>query len=204
MPIHHEDPCYAPLLAGAETACRSTALWREITVYYERGRLAGPLARLHTLSAAARTTERRLTDQLLHAFLPPMDREDLALIMRRLTAIPNTIETAARTLDAVSPASLRPELSDWALLLEESGAECRRLMAELPQAGKEKASDQADRMLSLYHKHNLLMEQALRRLHAGPDSHAPVWQLVFLRMEDCCRSFLHLAETTEWVILKNN
>lgn len=204
MSIHHEEPCYVPLFAGAETVCRSAALWREMTAYYERGKLTGPLARLHTLSTAARKTEQQLAEQLIHAFLPPMDREDLALIMRRLTAIPTAIETAARTLAAVSPASLRPELSDWASLLEESGAECRRLMTELPQALKEKASGQADRMLSLYHKHDLLMERALRRLHTGPDGQTAVWQLLFLRMEDCCRSCLRLAETTEWVILKSN
>ncbi len=200
---HQEDPCFLPLMAAAETVCRSAAVLREMAVYYDPAGQPGRVARLHTLTTAVRGQEEQLAEQLRRAFLAPLEREDLALIMRHLRRIPAAAETAGRLISAAAFPALLPEEREWTTLFEEGCGEVRRLMEALPRATKEKASDQADRMLSWYDRYERLQERAVCRFATEPSGRNGLRQLLLLRMETCCRDCLRLAETVEWVVLKN-
>lgn len=185
-----EPPCFSGVQEAVDCLCREAVILQNIAQYGDfeaRGR------HLRSIAAAAHRGWREQNAQLSRAFITAVDREDISYLTREVAAVCNLLADTA----VLWQAEPHPFAAAWADRLAEGCGLLQDLAAALPRLREGDAlSLPAEALFSWRRAADSAFADELPRL---PAAARPLCR-AFHR---CCTALAALADTAEWIALKN-
>lgn len=188
-----EFPCYDAVETAVDCVCRGTVLLQNWAEYGEREDFDSRLRHLRGLSAAAHRNWRELNERLSRTFISSVEREDVSALVRELAEL----SAALFHLSILWRAGAPDSTGEWTARLAAGGTLLKELMAQLPLLrGENTLADRAEELYTLRREADTQFEAEARRLRGAQLATAA-------QFHACCTAFGRLADTVEWLALKN-
>lgn len=188
-----EFPCYDAVEAAVDCVIRGTVLLQNLAEYGEREDFDSLLRQLRGLAAASHRGWRELNERLARAFVTAVEREDVSTLVREMAEL----SAAFPPLAVLWRAGPLESAAAWTARLAAGGGLLRELVAQLPLLRRDNTlSQQAEALYTLRRESDAQFQQDARRL--GGTS-----LLTATRFHACCTALARLADTAEWLALKN-
>ncbi len=203
-----KDQFYFDNLTAAATASLRAAEYLE--AFIRAGDLSGieaSMAELHAIEHQGDECKHKMTGALAHAFITPIDREDLALISANIDEVTDKIEEVLQLFYIDRISEILPEASGFAALLTTCCSLMRELAEQLPHFKKPAALHElivklnnAEEECDAYY---LRAAHAVRSHTSDADSILS-WRRIYDCMESCADACEHVGDCIETVIMKNS
>lgn len=191
-----------------------TALGREAAdmlqrefLHFKSGSPCAALSGMEQVVREANSFCRRLAEDLMKEFLPPIDREDLYLLSRAAAHVTESLLEALRFLAIVPVSTLRVD----AIVLAEDAVKCcsalDSLMQELPAIHKSgKLSPMFPQLAEYKDAAGKHYAEGLQRLFSQrlPVMEVYIWQELYVRLYNSCDASQNAADYIMTVLLKNS
>lgn len=188
-----EFPCFDAVSAAAACVERQATLLQNLAEYADPEAAAHTRRRMQGLAAAAHRDWRELNERLSRQFVTAVEREDVSTLVREMAEWTAQTATLAVLWQVSPPASA----AAWAERLASGGKALRALVEELPHLWQDNAlADRAEALYTLRRDADAAFEQEARRLHDAPITSVTA-------AHACCVALARLADTAEWLALKN-
>lgn len=192
---------------SAEYACQAAALLSEIVHQYNPDTLEERMSEMHTIEQAADEVRHALMDELVTAFITPIDREDIALLSDYLDSVVDEIEGVLHRLYYDNVREIRPDaLNTLGKIVEETG-QMKDLVAEMRRFKRSKTL--RERVFAINHMEqeaDTMFVNALRNLHTTCTDPMQVfaWHEVYTQLEECADACERVADVIDNVVMKNS
>lgn len=191
----------------AQYACEAARMLEEILTQFEYSALPKKLEQVHALEHLADQKKHALMEELLRAFITPIEREDIAALADRIDEVVDCLEDVLIRLYINNVSSIRPDAVDFAQILRRCCAATEAALREFPAFHKSK------KLKELLIEVNTLEEEgdrqfmkSMRLLHVDGSSPLEIiaWREIYIYLEKCADACEHVADSMESVIMKNS
>lgn len=195
MWTRREFPCFDAVESAVDCLCRATVLLQNLAEYGGDETLDSCLRRLRGLAAAAHRNWRELNERLARTFITAVDREDVSALVRELVELTAALSHTAALWQS---GSLDHAVAvEWTARLATGSNLVRELAAQLPLLWRDNTlSDLAEALYALRREGDAQFERQVRRLRGAPLA-------TLSQLHACCTDLARLADTAEWLALKN-
>ncbi|MCI8554679.1 MAG: hypothetical protein HFJ80_07025 [Clostridiales bacterium] len=197
----------ACLTQTAEGACRAARLLYSALEDFEPARLPEHLREGQQIVHAVDNGRREAVNGLLHAFITPVEREDILRLAGELGEVTVQAVEALSGFHSLAVWSVREEALPLAAAVRGGCESLLRAMEAFPNFRKSpkavlKETEEARRQ---QREGGALYERAVRRLFqtSGDPSARSVWQELYGRIREAGDACGRVACTAEYVIIKN-
>lgn len=192
---------------SAEYACQAAALLSEIVHQYNPDTLEKRMSEMHTIEQAADEVRHALMDELVTAFITPIDREDIALLSDYLDSVVDEIEGVLHRLYYDNVREIRPDALDTLGKIVEETGQMKDLVAEMRRFKRSKTL--RERVFAINHMEqeaDTMFVNALRNLHTTCTDPMQVfaWHEVYTQLEECADACERVADVIDNVVMKNS
>ena len=185
--------CLESVEAAVECIAREAVLLQNLAEYGTTEDVDDRLRRLSGLSAAAHRGWREMNEQLSRTFLSAVEREDLSTLVREMAELTDALFQLA-VLWRAAPQS---GAASWTERLVQGSRLLREITMQLPLFRQDNTlADRAEELYDLRREADRQWMQESHRLHGRQLSVAAAFH-------DCCLRMARLADTIEWLVLKN-
>jgi len=191
----------------ADYSCRAAKLLDAALRDFDPAKLPQQLEELHEVEHGADSEKHELITVLAREFITPIEREDIAQMTQLLDEVTDAIEDVLIKIRMYNIKSIRQEALEFSTIILQC---CDALKGMMRQLGNFKKSAQLREQIievnRLEGEGDLLYEGAMYRLHTETADPIEImtWSRVFDRLELCCDAFEDVADTAEYMILKNS
>lgn len=190
-----EFPCFDAVEAAVDCVCRETVLLQNLAEYGERDDHDSLLRHLRGLSAAAHRGWRELNERLSRTFVSSVDREDVSALVREIAELADALLQLGVLWRTAPPDT--DTAKDWTARLAAGGNLLQELVGELPLLrGDNTLADKAEQLYTLRREGDTQMVREARHLRGEALA-------VARQCHACCTAFARIADTAEWLALKN-
>lgn len=193
--------------ACAEQSRKAAQLLAELTTSYDPDRIAEQLDAMHEIEQAADEKKHEVLDALVTAFVTPIEREDISLLVENLDDVTDRIEGVLHRLYFDNIRTMRPDAPEMVRMIVRSCEEMHALLEEMKNFKRSKTlHDHVIALNTLEEEADHLYIQAMRRLHT--ESTDPIeiltWHEVYTFMEYCVDCCENVADTVDNIVMKNS
>ncbi len=191
----------------AGCALEAAEYLQETVLHFDPETLPARMDALHSIEHFADEINHKTIDQLAREFLPPIDREDLALLSSALDDVVDAIDDIMRRMCMYNVTKPRPEVENLCALLVRCCKALQELTTEFQHFKKSSAIKNClVQINSLEAEGDTLHFTAVSKLFAGGENALDViiWRDIFDGFESCYDDCEHVAEVIESVVLKNS
>ncbi len=145
-------------------------------------------------------------EKLIHEFITPIEREDIATLLANLDDVVDAIEDAAIKANMYNLSSITPEGIEFCELIKNSASALASLMKEFIDFKKsKKVKDLVLEINQIEEQGDRLYTRAVKRLYTDEKDAIKViaWTRMYDCLEKCCDSMEHVAYQVESAIIKN-
>ena len=194
-------------LACADYACQASHLLDQALRAYDPAQIKERLDEMHKVEHAADDKKHELLNVLAHAFITPIEREDIILLGQNIDEVTDKIEDVLLRIYCNNVQKIRPEALELSRLVIRCCEEAKLMAEEF--ADFKHSKDLRDHIIRI----NTLEEEAdqqfinnMRTLHTTCTDPIEiiVWREIFLYLEKCVDACEHVADTVESVVMKNS
>ncbi len=207
MPKRGAYDYFQSFIDYADCALRAAEYLNETILHFDPETLSARMDALHSIEHFADGINHKTLDRLAREFLPPIDREDLALLSHQLDDVVDGIDDIMRRMCMYGVAKPRPEVVNLCELLVRCCSAVKTLTCEFSNFKKSTAiKDCLVEINSLETEGDTLHFKAVSKLFAAPESPLDIiiWRDIFDGFESCYDGCEHVAEVIESVVLKNS
>ena len=193
--------------ACLDDACKAAQLLDRSMREFDPAQIKETLDEMHNIEHAADDKKHELLHVLAHAFITPIEREDIILLSQNIDEVTDKIEDVLLRMYCNNVQTVRPDA------LELSGVvirACEALKGMLEQFADFKRSKSLQEYII---RINTLEEEAdqqfinsMRTLHTTCTDPIEiiVWREIYIYLEKCADACEHVADTVESVVMKNS
>ena len=174
---------------------------------YDPAKIKERLDEMHKVEHAADDQKHELLNVLAHAFITPIEREDIILLSQNIDEVTDKIEDVLLRAYCNNIQSVRPDALDLSGVIIRA---CEALKGMLEQFADFKRSktlrDYIIRINTLEEEADQLFISSLRTLHTTCTDplEVIVWREIYIYLEKCADACEHVADTVESVVMKNS
>ncbi len=189
-----------------DCACKAAKALNAMFADYRSENLFHEAEVIHEIEHDADLKKHDMMGHLLREFLPPIDREDIVNIAHVLDEIIDLIEEVVQSLYMNDMKTCRPDVLEFAALIDKQCMELQKLMEEFENYKK------SDRLMehiiivnTLEEEGDRLYIEAMRSLkHNCADAIELIaWKEIYESLEACCDACEKVADAVEEVVMKN-
>ena len=193
--------------ACLDDACKAAQLLDRSMREFDPAQIKETLDEMHNIEHAADDKKHELLHVLAHAFITPIEREDIILLGQNIDEVTDKIEDVLLRMYCNNVQTVRPDA------LELSGVvirACEALKGMLEQFADFKRSKSLQeyiiRINTLEEEADQLFISSLRTLHTTCTDplEVIVWREIYIYLEKCADACEHVADTVESVVMKNS
>lgn len=188
-------------------ACDMAAFLVEMTEHYVPSQLETKIIELHEIEHAADVSKHALIEKLMKEFIPPIEREDIMMLLQQIDDVSDHIEDVALRMYMYNVESIRPEMKPFVHVIQQCCLSTLDALVELPNFRKSQTlKSLIIQVNTLEEQGDRLQREAMRRLYATEATPLEriTWTKMFDWLEGCCDACEDVTETIEMVILKNS
>lgn len=192
------------------TKCASEAAGAlgELLSDYDHDTLSQRRGVIHDIEHRADSLKHDMTENLLHEFLPPFDREDIILFSGRLDDIVDCIDDIALSFYMYDVHECRGDVKEFSAII----ASCCDKLVETVEMFPRYKRDRDAILNGIIGVHELEGEgdechvNAMHSLFSDGTDAAAVcaWKDIYDRFESCCDACERAVDAVEQIILKNS
>ncbi|MBR6253035.1 MAG: DUF47 family protein [Clostridia bacterium] len=162
--------------------------------------------KVHEKEREADKTQHKILNYLIKDFVPPIEREDIITLTRRLDDVVDNIDEVMIDFDILAIKEMRPNIGKYVDLMEVA----TNKMSELLVAFKDmKNYDEVQKICvalnGMEEQGDKLYQESLRDLYTNETDAVEVirWTAIYNKLEDCFDSVEHVAEYVDAAFMKN-
>ena len=192
--------------AGVEYGCRAAALLRDCFDHYDPAQLPRRMAEMHQVEHSADEKKHEMMACLHKEFLPPIEREDIMEMSSTIDTVTDSIEDVLLRLYMFNINTLRPDVLDFADVIQRLCDDLKKMMGEMRNFRK--SSLLRELVIEINHMEeegDRLYTECMRRLYTEETDPVTVvaWTTLYNKLEQCCDRCEDVADVVERVIMKN-
>ena len=190
-----------------ECGCQAAMMLEENLANFDVNRLSENLDELHKIEHDADKKKHEMMGVLVKAFITPIEREDIILLIQEIDDVTDAIEDVLIRTYMFNVAAIREEALEFADVIVRC---CEVLKDTLKEFRHFRKSDSIYENIveinRLEEEGDALYTRAVRKLYLSSTDpiELSVWREIFDRMEKCCDACEHVANDVESVMLKNS
>ena len=198
---------YEAFVNCADKACRAAAMLNEALTDFDVASLPRRMDEMHAVEHEADMIKHELTEELMRAFITPIEREDIDELSDNIDEIVDCLEDVLIRVYINNVSRMRPDAVEFAGLLKEC---CAKVMASLQEFPNFRKSKELKNMLiginAMEEACDRLFIKAMRRLHTDGRGTIDIiaWREIYIYLEKCADACEHAADCIEHVIMKNS
>ena len=191
----------------AECAGKAAHLLRGWLTEFDPAHIHEKLDEMHALEHEADEKKHEMLNVLARAFITPIEREDIILLIQEIDDVTDAIEDVLIRTYMFNVAAIREEALEFADVIVRC---CEVLKDTLKEFRHFRKSDSIYENIveinRLEEEGDALYTRAVRKLYLSSTDpiELSVWREIFDRMEKCCDACEHVANDVESVMLKNS
>ena len=190
----------------ADCAVRAAKILERVLENFDPARISESIDEIHEVEHEADVKKHDLMEELMRAFITPIEREDIMAISQYLDDITDKIEDVILRVYICNVTSIRPESVRFAKLVIRCCEMVKATMEEFPNFKKSKELKQCLIEINrLEEDGDSLYLNSMRTLHTRTTDPVEiiVWRDIFKYLEDCLDACEHTSDIVETVIMKN-
>ena len=198
---------YNTFVACAECACEAAKMLEDTLAHFDYSAMSVRMDEIHKVEHAADQKKHALMEELLRAFMTPIEREDIAALGNNIDEIVDCLEDVLIRVYINNVSSIRPDAVAFSRSLIRCCEATREALVEFPNFRKsKKLKELIIEINSLEEKCDAQFIQAMRALHTdGSDALEIIaWREIYIYLEKCADACEHVADTIEHVVMKNS
>ena len=207
MPKRTSYDYFQSFIDYADCALRAAEYLNETILNFDPETLPARMDALHSIEHFADDINHKTLDHLAKEFLPPIDREDLALLSHELDDVVDAIDDIMRRMCMYNVTKPRPEVVNLCELLVRCCTAVKKLTHEFKHFKKSASiKDCLVQINSLEAEGDTLHFAAVSKLFSVPENPLDViiWRDIFDGFESCYDDCENVAEVIESVVLNNS
>ena len=202
-----KDVNYFDLFVEAiEHSCKAASMLKEMVANYSDDEKA--IQAIHAVEHDGDRIYHKLVDALNHAFITPIEREDIMQLAQSIDDLTDSIEDIAVRLHMFHITNIRNEAMEFLDVIENGCNTIKKTLMEFKNFKKSKVI--GEYVIEINHCEELgdeIYRRAVRRLFdecAAYPLEVIKWREAFEIMENCCDACEDVADVIEGVIMKNS
>ena len=163
--------------------------------------------KVHEHENNADRTQHEILNYLIKDFVPPIDREDIINVTRRLDDVIDNIDEVAIDLDILAVETLREDIPKYLELLEVATNKMYEMFTKFKDMKDyETVKKIAVALNGVEEQGDKLFQHSIRDLYTNEKDSVEVirWTAIYNRFEDCFDSIEHVAECVDEIFMKNS
>lgn len=197
---------YDCFIKDTEIALRMTIILKEYVENFDYDKSKEKEKTVHDLEREADNNTHKILKYLVQDFLPPIDREDVALIANKMDDIIDDIDSVVINIDILDVKEIRPDFIQFIKLIYEICQNVGKMMNKLKTSKKYEEIDELVVAINkLEGEGDKIYESAVRNLFINETNAIEIlkWHKMYQCVEQVCDSCEGLANTIGEVIMKN-
>ena len=203
----HDSFYFENFTTCVDFACRAAHMLHDALKDFDPDNLTARLAEIHKEEHGADEKKHELMNVLAHAFITPIEREDIIQLSQNIDEITDKIEDVLLRIYCNNIREIRPDALALVDVVIRSCEETKLMLAEFANFRHSKTlhthivninnmEEEADRMFIA----------SLRDLHTTCADPVAIisWREIYVYLEKCADACEHVADTVEGVVMKNS
>ena len=190
----------------ADCAVQAAKILERVLENFDPSRISESIDEIHEVEHEADVKKHNLMEELMRAFITPIEREDIMAISQYLDDITDKIEDVILRVYICNVTTIRPESVRFAKLVIRCCEVVKSTMEEFSNFKKSKNLKQfLIEINRLEEEGDKLYLDSMRALHTTTKDPVEiiVWRDIFKYLEDCLDACEHTSDIVETVIMKN-
>lgn len=187
-------------------SCAAADLLRRTLETFDVNELPEKMVTMHAIEHAADLAKHELMHELAHAFITPLEREDIVQLTHEIDEVTDSIEDILIRLYMFNITTLRAEAFEFTGIILQCCTALKETMQEFSNFKKpDKLYKSIIAINRLEEEGDKLYTEAMHTLYVTCKNPIEVmsWTETFHRLEKCCDTCEHAANVVEGVIMKN-
>ncbi len=162
--------------------------------------------KVHEKEHEADRNQHKILNYLIKDFVPPIEREDIINVTRKLDDVIDNIDEVMIDLDILTVRNLRQDITKYGELLEVATNKMRDLFVTFKDM---KNYDEVKKLVvalnGVEEQGDKLFQQSIRELYSEEKDAIEVirWTAIYNKLEDCFDSVEHVSECIDETFMKN-
>ncbi|MDD2418464.1 MAG: DUF47 family protein [Oscillospiraceae bacterium] len=206
MARKREFDYFKVFIRATEYSAQAADILYNVLQNFDPDKLKERMKEMHVVEHAADIAKHEMNRELAHAFITPIEREDIMLLTQKLDDVTDAVEDVLLRLYMFNVLSIRSEALEFSQLVYKCCDAMKEMMNEFHNFRKsDSIYGKIVEINRLEEDGDALYTKAVRRLYMGSQDaiELMVWREIFDRMEKCCDACEHVANTVESIIMKN-
>jgi len=193
-------------IACTNCARKAAAMLDEILGGFDVKSLPDKIEQMHAIEHEADTYKHEMMEELVRAFITPIEREDIILLSQNIDEVIDCIEDVLLRIYINNVKTISPELLQFSKLLIRSCDAMQQLLEAFPEFKRGSGMHQLIiEINALEEEGDRLFISSMRKLHT--ESTDPIeiiaWREIYIYVEKCVDACEHVADVVESIIMKN-
>jgi len=187
-------------------ASEAASYLEEVMANFDASTIEAAVEKMHTIENNADMAKHEMLKHLSHAFITPIEREDIVELAQELDTVVDTIEEVLRRIHMFNIKEIRPEIFEFTALIVKCCSSLSLAVEEFKNFKKSKTiAEKLIQVNTIESEGDKLLEESMRRLFAeeSDPKQLLIWMTIFDWMENCLDVCEDVADTIESVIMKN-
>lgn len=186
----------------------AAAQFLEATVNtFDADDLPDKMAEMHELEHRGDALKHAMMEDLLRAFITPIERDDIVQLSQNIDDLTDAIEDVLIRLYISNVRTVREDMAAFAALIVKCCQATCDLMEDFRSFKKSKTL--SERIIEINHleeEGDRFYIEAMRRLHDGtvPALEVIVWREIYSYLERCCDACEHIADVVQSIVIANS
>ena len=190
-----------------EFSCQAAHLLERVLESFDRDTLPQRLDEIHQVEHSADGQKHILLDALNHAFITPIEREDILLLSQSIDELTDKLEDVLICIYYNNVPSIQPDALELSRVVIRCCESVKDMMTEFADFRHSKTlHDRIIQINTMEEAADKLYISSMYRLHtSGHDALTVMaWQEIYAYLEKCADACEHIADAVESVIMKNS
>ncbi len=190
-----------------EYSCAASGILDGVLKDFDAEKLPGQIETIHDIEHQADTEKHSIMKALAREFITPLEREDIAEMTQLLDDVTDSIEDILIKIYIYDIKTMKPEALQFSAIIQQCCSALKETMKQFCNFKKNAlVLDHIIEVNRLEGEGDVIYNKAMRDLHAGSKDPVEImtWSRLFDRFEMCCDAFEDVADTAEYVIMKNS
>lgn len=197
---------YDEFIKNIEIALEMSEILKDFIDNYDNNKAKEIEQTVHNLENKADDNLHHLLETLVKDFLPPIEREDIVLLAKKIDDIIDCIDETVIDFNIFNIITIREDIKQFVELMNKLCTIEKEMMIKFKSSKK---YDEVNKLVievnNLEEEGDRLYEMSIRKLFKESDTIEMIkWEKIYTSLENCFDSFESVADTLSEVVLKNS
>ena len=197
---------YDEFIKNIEIALEMSQILKDFIDDYDNNKVKEIEQTVHNLENKADDNLHHLLETLVKDFLPPIEREDIVLLAKKIDDIIDCIDETVIDFNIFNIITIREDIKQFVELMNKLCTIEKEMMIKFKSSKK---YDEVNKLVievnNLEEEGDRLYEMSIRKLFKESDTIEMIkWEKIYTSLENCFDSFESVADTLSEVVLKNS